>query len=72
VQEAIIRESALDWVIVRPTALTNGPRKGVYRFGSGIGDWFFQTKISRADTADFMLKQVSAVDYLRQTLGLAD
>jgi putative NADH-flavin reductase len=72
VQETIIRESPLDWVIVRPTALTNGPRKGVYRAGSGIGHWFFQTKISRSDTADFMLKQVSAVDYLRQTLGLAD
>jgi putative NADH-flavin reductase len=71
-QEAIIRESTLDWVIVRPTALTNGPRKGVYRAGSQIGHWFFPTKISRADTADFMLKQVSATDYLRQTPGLAD
>jgi len=28
-----------------PTALTNGPRKGVYRVGSGIGHWFFLTKI---------------------------
>ncbi len=71
VQEAIIRESALDWVIVRPTALTNGPRKGVYRDGSGIGHWFFHTKISRADTSDFMLKQLTANTYLRQTPGLA-
>ena len=71
VQESIVRESALEWIIVRPTALTNGPRKGVYRAGSEIGHWFFPTKISRADTADFMLKQVSAADYLRQTPGLA-
>jgi putative NADH-flavin reductase len=71
-QERIIRESGLEWVIVRPTALTNGPRKGAYRAGAGIGHWFFLTKISRADTADFMLKQVAATDYLRQTPGLAN
>jgi putative NADH-flavin reductase len=71
-QERIIRESSLEWVIVRPTALTNGPRKGAYRAGAGIGHWFFLTRISRADTADFMLKQVAATDYLRQTPGLAN
>lgn len=71
-QETIIRESGLDWIIVRPTALTNGPRKGVYRAGSGIGHWFFQTKISRTDTADFMLKQLVANTYLHQTPSLAD
>jgi putative NADH-flavin reductase len=71
VQEAIIRESALDWVIIRPTALTNGPRKGIYRDGSGIGHWFFPTKISRADTADFMLKQLAGNTHLRQTPAIA-
>ena len=30
-QEQIIRESGLDWIIVRPGALTNGPRMGAYR-----------------------------------------
>lgn len=72
VQEQIIQESGLEWVIVRPTALTNGQRKGAYRAGSSIGHWFFPSKISRADTADFMLKQISSTDYLRQTPGLAD
>jgi putative NADH-flavin reductase len=72
VQERIIQESSLDWVIVRPTALTNGPRKGTYRVGSSIGHWFIPSKISRADTAEFMLKQISSPDYLRQTPGLAD
>jgi putative NADH-flavin reductase len=72
VEEKLIRQSNLDWVIVRPTALTNGPRKGAYCAGSNIGHWFFPTKISRADTAEFMLKQLSATDYLRQAPGLAD
>jgi putative NADH-flavin reductase len=72
VQEHIIKESTLEWVIVRPTALTNGPRKNKYRIGSSIGHWFFPSKISRADTADFMLKQLSSSDYVRQTPGLSD
>jgi putative NADH-flavin reductase len=71
VQEGIIKESTLDWVIVRPTALTNGPRRKVYRAGSGIGHWFLPTRISRADVADFMLKQVTDAAYLSKTPGLA-
>jgi nucleoside-diphosphate-sugar epimerase len=71
-QESLIRQSNLDWVIVRPTALTNGPGLGAYRAGSNIGHWFFPTKISRSDTAEFMLKQLTVTDYLRQTPGLAN
>lgn len=71
-QERIVQESGLEWIIVRPTALTNGPRQGTYRAGSSVGHWFFPSKISRADTAEFMLKQISSEDYLRQTPGLAD
>jgi putative NADH-flavin reductase len=71
-QERVIQESGLEWVIVRPTALTNGPCKGTYRVGSSIGHWLFPSKISRADTAEFLLKQISSADYLRQTPGLAD
>lgn len=69
-QERIIKESPLDWVIVRPTALTNGPRKGVYRTGD-VGHWFFPTTISRADVADFMLRQAADREYLRRTPGIA-
>ena len=70
-QEEIIRASALDWVIVRPSSLTNGPRKGVYRSGMDIGHWFRPSSISRADAADFMLKQLTDDTYLRKTPGVA-
>lgn len=70
-QEKIIAASTLDWVIVRPTVLTNGPQKGVYRAGAGIGHWFVPSRISRADTAAFMLKQLTGDEYLRKTPGLA-
>ncbi len=71
VQERIIRESGLEWVIVRPAALTNGLRKGVYRAGSKIGHWFFPSKISRADVAEFMLKQLDSDAWLQQSPSLA-
>jgi len=71
VQERIIKDSLLEWVIVRPAALTNGPRKGVYQDGMSIGHWFFTAKISRADVADFMLKQLTENTYLRKTPGVS-
>jgi len=71
VQEKIIQDSTLDWVIVRPGALTNGPRRGTCRAGMNIGHWFFTVKISRADVADFMLKQLADNTYLRKTPGVA-
>ena len=71
VQERIIQDSSLDWVIVRPAALTNGPRKGDHQAGKTIGHWFFTAKISRADVAAFMLKQLAGDTYLRKTPGVS-
>jgi putative NADH-flavin reductase len=71
VQEQIIQASGLAWVIVRPTSLTSGPRKGIYRAGRDIGHWFRPTSISRADVADFMLKQLTDDTYLRKIPGVA-
>jgi putative NADH-flavin reductase len=70
-QERIIAASSLDWVIVRPTALTHGPQRNVYRAGPDIGHWFFPSRISRSDVAAFMLKQLTGGEYLRRTPGLA-
>lgn len=71
VQERIIGDSALDWVIVRPAALTNGPRRGAYRHGEDIGHWLFTRSISRSDVADFMLKQLTENKYLHMTPGVS-
>jgi len=70
-QESLIRASSLDWVIVRPGALTNGSRRGVYRHGFDIGNPISTVRISRADVADFMLNQLSDDTWLRSTPGLA-
>jgi putative NADH-flavin reductase len=57
VQEWIIRSSGLDWTIVRPGLLTNGSATGHYRVLTASKDWRFGV-ISRADVADFLVKQV--------------
>jgi putative NADH-flavin reductase len=70
-QEAVVKQSALDWIIVRPPHLTDGPRTGVYRHGFSTTDKQFAGKISRADVADFMLKQLTDDTYLHQTPGVS-
>jgi len=70
-QERLIRESTLDWVIVRPAQLTNGKKRGVYRHGAKIGSYLFTQRISRADVADFMLRQLNDDSCLRQAVGIA-
>ena len=70
-QEALIRASALDWVIVRPAILTNGPRTGRYRAGFAANDGRIRRKISRADTAEFMLKQIRDNRFLRLAPGVS-
>lgn len=60
-QENYVKESRLDWTIVRPGAFTDGNRTGVYRHGFPGTDRTIKEKISRADVADFMLKQLTAM-----------
>jgi putative NADH-flavin reductase len=70
-QERLIRKSALDWIIVRPGALTNGRQRGVYRHGPRVGHWLWTVRISRADVADFMLNQLASDTYLHSTPGVS-
>jgi putative NADH-flavin reductase len=70
-QEAVVRGSSLDWTIVRPPHLKDGPRTGVYRHGFPAMDKEIKGWISRADVADFMLKQLVDDTYLHQTPGVS-
>jgi putative NADH-flavin reductase len=71
-QEAVVKASALDWTMVRPPHLKDGPRTGTYRHGFPPTDRGIRGQISRADVADFMLKQVADPTYLHQTPGVSD
>jgi putative NADH-flavin reductase len=57
----VLAESGLKWIIVRGPRLTNDGKKGSYRVGwVGVNG---STKISRADLADFIVKQVGSDTY---------
>jgi putative NADH-flavin reductase len=64
-QEEAIKQSDLDWVIVRPARLTDEPAKGEYRVFLG-GSYTAKT-ISRADVAAFMLAQLTDDTYVHKT-----
>ena len=70
-QEHHVAQSNLDWINVRPAAFTDGNRTGAYRHGFPSSDRTVALKISRADVADFMLKQLTDKDYLHKTPGLS-
>ncbi len=67
-QETHIKKSQLEWVIVRPAVLTDGESTGSYQTGvTEDDDKAIIAKISRADTADFMLKQLTNESFLYKT-----
>jgi putative NADH-flavin reductase len=66
-QEKHITASQLDWTIIRPAALTDGKHTDKYWHGFTDNDKSLTVKISRADVADFMLKQLSNNNYLYKT-----
>jgi uncharacterized protein YbjT (DUF2867 family) len=70
-QERVVAGSDLEWVIVRPGALTNGPARGRYRQGRRGGAWLATRSIARADVAAFMLDQLADDRYLRQAPGIS-
>ena len=66
-QEKLVRESRLNWTLVRPGILTNGPAKGreavrVLTDLHGVRTRF----ISRADVASFCLSELMQGEYRQQ------
>ena len=65
-QERLIHSSGLDWIIVRPVILTNGSHSGRYRVLVDRDEWR-NGLISRADVADFLVRQIDDDTYLGKT-----
>ncbi|MFW6388065.1 MAG: NAD(P)-dependent oxidoreductase [bacterium] len=63
-QEQFLRDSGLEWVIVRPGGLTDAPATGNYKAGTDTGT--VASKISREDVASFMLDQLAFDTYLHR------
>ena len=65
-QEKLVRESDLEWIIVRPMILTNGPWTNEYRVGPDLKPGR-RPYISRADVADFLMRQLTDDTFVRKT-----
>ncbi|MET0283573.1 MAG: SDR family oxidoreductase [Polyangiales bacterium] len=65
-QEAIVRESGLDWVLVRPSVLNDKPKHGAVRALTELTN-FAGGSISRADVAQFVVEQLRADTWLHRS-----
>ena len=65
----VVRESDLDWTIVRVPMLTDGPKTGEIKVawvGKGMG-----MRISREDLAAFLLEQLDDDTYIHQAPAIS-
>jgi putative NADH-flavin reductase len=65
-QESLIQNGEVDWTIIRPGFLTNGPLTKEYRVFTDLRG-VKAGKISRADVAHFILEELATNRYLGQT-----
>lgn len=65
-QEAIVRDSGLDWVLVRPSVLNDKPRRDTIRTLTDLSG-FHGGSISRQDVAKFVVDQLRADTWLRRS-----
>lgn len=70
-QEMAIRESNINWTIVRPGNLTNGLQTANYKHGFSYKDPTLKVKVSRADVAHFMVKQLVDSYYNNKIVGIS-
>jgi uncharacterized protein YbjT (DUF2867 family) len=68
--EDAVRDSGLDWTIIRPPRLTGGPLTGAYRTESGrnVRRGLF---ISRANVAHLMLRVLDRPETVKDVIGIA-
>jgi putative NADH-flavin reductase len=65
-----LSHSDLDWTMVMPPMLTNGPARGIYRIdGEALPP--NGSRISRADVADFMMQQIDSPQWIKKGVYLA-
>lgn len=70
-QEKVIKESDLNWTIIRPGNLTDGKKTENYKSSFSYSDPALKVKISRADVAHLILKQLSTNDNFQKTIGIS-
>jgi len=70
--ESRISQSKLDWTVIRPGGLTNGPKTGNLKHGFESMKMKGNGNISRSNVAAFMLEQLNQGNYLQKSVWLHD
>ncbi len=70
-QEQIVKQTDLEWVIVHPAAFVDEVKSTNYKHGFPATEKNLQLKIARTDVANFILKQLESNAYLYKTPGLS-
>jgi putative NADH-flavin reductase len=70
IKEAAVADSFVDWTIVRAPLLTNGRLTASYRVGEDIQAHSPLPMMSRADVADFMLRQLTERSFIRKVVRI--
>ncbi|MWV42803.1 NAD(P)H-binding protein [Paenibacillus sp. HJL G12] len=72
-KDALLKNSRLNWTLVQPPILTSGPFTGNYIHEAEIAKGKSYTlKLSRANLADFMLKQLQDPTYHHQEVFVTE
>ena len=71
-QESLVRASGLNWTIVRPGAFTDEPATGRFKEAFKPTERNLSLKISRADIADFLNRQLSDNRYASRAVGISN
>jgi putative NADH-flavin reductase len=69
--EQRIAASGLDWTVIRPVGLTDGPQSGRYRLSQDGSLLPKASRIARADVAALALKAVETGSFFRMTLVIS-
>lgn len=69
-QETAVKESSLDWTIIRPSGLTDEPKTGEYEVGENIPAK--TSRIARADVADLILKELDQNAFIGKAVTITN
>ena len=63
IQETLVKDSGMEYIIARPGRLSDGPKTGVYRIGLDLKSG----TITRSDVGHFLLSQLNSNEWLNKT-----
>ena len=70
IMEREVQKSNLDYTIIRPVRLTNGPAKGKFRTGDTNLRLGFNPRVSRKDVALFIMDELENKEYIKKAVTI--